>query len=78
MSEESANEPWPRDFGVPDDEEETDRMLENMAANGIKASEAELIIASRKKEYESALKKFNAMKKKRKTKNIPSKAKNQS
>ena len=77
LSDELPKEPWPSEFGVPQDEEETDRMVENMAANGIKASEAELIILSRKKEYESALKKFNTKQKKRKTKNIPSKAKNQ-
>ena len=41
-------EPWPIDFGFPQDEKETDRLLENMASNGIKASEAELIILSRK------------------------------
>jgi hypothetical protein len=78
LSDDTTKEPWPSDFGVPQDEEETDRLLENMASNGIKASEAELIILSRKKEYEAALQKFNAKQKRRKTKNIPSKAKNQS
>jgi hypothetical protein len=57
LGEGSVDGPWPRDFGVPEDEEETDRMLESMATSGIKAFEAELIIASRRKEYESALKK---------------------
>ena len=36
-------------------EEET---IDNMAPNGIKPSEADLIIKARKKEYETALKKF--------------------
>jgi hypothetical protein len=76
IRQESPKEPWPRDFGVPEDEEETDRMIDNMAANGIKPGEANLIIKARKKEYETALKKFNTENKRRKTKNISSKARN--
>jgi hypothetical protein len=51
-------------------------MIDNMAANGIKPGEANLIIKARKKEYETALKKFNTENKRRKTKNISSKARN--
>jgi hypothetical protein len=63
LSEENTNEPWPRDFRVPDDEEEMDQMVENMAANGIQASEAKMIIASGKIEFETALKQYNILKK---------------
>jgi hypothetical protein len=67
----------PRDFGVPEDEEETNRMLENMGANVIKPPEAEMIIKARKREFEAAVKKYDTAQKKsntdekrKKTKNI--------
>jgi hypothetical protein len=46
LREECSKEPFARDFGVAEDEEETYRMIDNMAANGMKPSEADLIIKS--------------------------------
>jgi hypothetical protein len=53
-------------------------MMENMAGYRIRALEAEMIISLTKKEYETALKKYNAFKKWRETKNIPTRPKHQS
>ena len=49
---------------------ELDLLLENLAASGIRQSDADKIINERKKDYEKTLKKFYTQMKKKKKKRI--------
>ncbi len=61
---EHIDEPNPEDYDLPGDDEEMEEMIERMTAVGIKYPEASKLIKQRIKDYETAVKKYKAEKKK--------------
>ena len=64
IANEPIEEPNPIDYDLPADDEEMEEMIERMTAVGIKYPEASKLIKQRVKDYETAVKKFKAERKK--------------
>jgi hypothetical protein len=64
IANEQIEEPNPIDYDLPADNEEMEKMIERMTAVGIKYPEASKLIKQRVKDYETAVKKFKAERKK--------------